>query len=184
MADGEQQGIPGIFERMTGGGDPFPILAALRKSSPVMKFPGDFDFWGVFRYDDAVRVLRDPETFSSMVDARSMRGEKRPPTILFDDPPMHTRMRGLISRAFTPKTIELQRPAIEAAARPHGRRDARDGDAGLHRADRVPAAGDGHREHAGRAGRRHGGRSSAGRTRSSRTSATTWSTRTTTPSPT
>lgn len=117
MAEAEQRGIPGIFERMTGGGDPFPILAALRKTSPVMKFPGDFDFWGVFRYDDAVRVLRDPETFSSQVDARSMRGEKRPPTILFDDPPMHTRMRGLISRAFTPKTIELQRPAIEAAAR-------------------------------------------------------------------
>ena len=35
--------LAGIFERMNGGGDPFPMLAALRKSAPVMKLPGDFD---------------------------------------------------------------------------------------------------------------------------------------------
>ncbi len=97
-------------------GDPFPVFAMLRKSQPVMRLPGSDTFWGVFRYDDVLRILRDPETFSSMVDGRSMRGEKRAPTILFDDPPMHTRMRGILAKAFTPSMIELQRDAIRANA--------------------------------------------------------------------
>ena len=45
-----------------------------------------------------------------------MRGEKRPPTILFDDPPVHTRMRGLLTAAFTPRVIEEQRDAIRENA--------------------------------------------------------------------
>lgn len=97
-------------------GDPFPVFKALRASQPVMRLPGSDTFWGVFRYDDVLRILRDPETFSSMVDARSMRGEKRPPTILFDDPPIHTRMRGILNGAFTPRVIELQRDAIHENA--------------------------------------------------------------------
>ena len=92
--------------------DPFPMFAALRKASPVMKLPGDMNFWAAFKYDDVLRILRDPDTFSSMVDARSMQGEKRPPTILFDDPPVHTRMRGLLTSAFTPRMIEQQRDQI------------------------------------------------------------------------
>ncbi|HEY8172533.1 MAG TPA: cytochrome P450 [Dehalococcoidia bacterium] len=113
VEQGEQSG--GIFDGLLAqGGNPFPIFAQLRKTAPVMKFPGDNGFWGIFKYDDCLRILRDPETFSSMVDARSIRGEKRPPTILFDDAPIHTRMRGLISKAFTPRVIELQREAIQA----------------------------------------------------------------------
>jgi cytochrome P450 len=105
-----------MFESMAGGGNPFPIFQALRATNPVMKLPGDFDFWGIFRYDDCVRILRDPQTFSSMVDSASMRGERRPPTILFDDPPVHTRMRGLLTKAFTPRVLEQQRDAIRANA--------------------------------------------------------------------
>lgn len=104
-----------FFDNPQMMGDPFPLFAMLRKSSPVIQL-GE-GFWGVFRYDDVLRVLRDPETFSSMVDARSMRGEKRPPTILFDDPPVHTRMRGLLTKAFTPRMIEQQREAIEENCR-------------------------------------------------------------------
>jgi cytochrome P450 len=96
--------------------DPFPMFAALRKASPVMKLPGDMNFWAAFRYDDVLRILRDPETFSSMVDARSMQGEKRPPTILFDDAPVHTRMRGLLTSAFTPRMVEQQRDQIHENA--------------------------------------------------------------------
>ena len=110
---------PFSFFNNEGGlaGDPFPMFAGLRKSSPVMRLPGGVDFWAVFRYDDVLRILRDPETFSSMVDARSMRGEKRPPTILFDDPPVHTKMRGILTKAFTPRMIELQRDAIRENAK-------------------------------------------------------------------
>jgi cytochrome P450 len=106
----------GIFDRMNAGGDPFPMFAMIRKSAPAMQLPGVEGFWGVFRYDDCLRILRDPVTFSSMVDATSMRGEKRPPTILFDDPPVHTRMRGLLTSAFTPRVIEEQREAIKENA--------------------------------------------------------------------
>ena len=104
------------FEIFGGIGDPFPVLAGLRKASPVMKLPGDMNFWAAFRYDDVLRILRDPQTFSSMVDARSMQGEKRPPTILFDDPPIHTRMRGLLTAAFTPRMVDEQREQIKENA--------------------------------------------------------------------
>lgn len=112
----QQSALGGIFENLAGAGNPFPIFAALRKTAPVMKFPGEFNFWGVFRYDDCLNILRDPGTFSSMVDSASMRGEKRPPTILFDDAPVHTRMRGLLTKAFTPRVIEEQREAIRRNA--------------------------------------------------------------------
>ena len=107
----------GIFDSMSQGtGDPFPMFAMLRKSAPVMQFPGGQGFWGIFRYEDCLRILRDPVTFSSMVDATSMKGEKRPPTILFDDPPIHTRMRGLLTAAFTPRVVEEQRESIRENA--------------------------------------------------------------------
>ncbi len=102
----------GFFDNLFASGDPFPMFAGLRKSAPVMELPGGMGFWAVARYEDALRILRDPETFSSMVDSRSMRGESRPPTILFDDAPVHTRMRGLLTKAFTPRMIELQRETI------------------------------------------------------------------------
>jgi cytochrome P450 len=105
-----------LFESMAGGGNPFSMFQVLRKTAPVMKLPGDFNFWGIFRYEDCLRILRDPQTFSSMVDSMSLRGEKRPPTILFDDPPIHTRMRGLLTKAFTPRVLEEQRDAIRQNA--------------------------------------------------------------------
>jgi cytochrome P450 len=93
-------------------GDPFGMFAGLRTSAPVFQPPGS-NMWVVSRYEDALRVFRDPETFSSQVGEPPAEGEKRPPTILFDDPPVHTRMRGLLTGAFTPRVIELQRSAIE-----------------------------------------------------------------------
>lgn len=108
--------LGGFFDNPQLNTNPFPFFAALRQNSPVMRM-GDAKFWAVTKYDDVVRILRDHETFSSMVDAASMRGEARPPTILFDDPPVHTRMRGIISKAFTPRTLEAQRPEIERMAR-------------------------------------------------------------------
>jgi cytochrome P450 len=92
-------------------GDPFPLFKTLRAANPVVKM-GD-GFWGIAKYDDVLRILRDPETFSSRVDGRSVRGEPRPPTILFDDAPVHTRMRGLLTKAFTPRMVELQREFIQ-----------------------------------------------------------------------
>jgi cytochrome P450 len=104
-------GAGSLFNVPVFEGDPYPLYKMLRASNPVVQL-GD-RFWGVAKYDDVLRVLRDPETFSSRVSIADERGEKRPPTILFDDPPVHTKMRGLLTKAFTPRMVELQRPFIQ-----------------------------------------------------------------------
>jgi len=104
-------GAPSAFFESAFAGNPYPFFAGIRANAPVMKVP-DADLWIVTRYDDVLRVLRDWETFSSVVTARAA-GEEVSPSILFDDPPIHTRMRGLLTKAFTPRVIEEQRPAIE-----------------------------------------------------------------------
>jgi cytochrome P450 len=91
-------------------GNPYPIFEQLRKNMPVTKL-GEGGFWAVSRYEDVVRVLRDPDTFSSIVGAKAIAGEAQP-SLLFNDPPMHTRLRALIAKAFTPRVVEQQRPAI------------------------------------------------------------------------
>ena len=94
-------------------GDPYPMFAMLRANAPVVKM-GSSGLWAVARYDDVLRVLRDNETFSSEVSADVLRGEPARRSMIFNDPPVHTRLRGLISKAFTPRMIELQRSFVEA----------------------------------------------------------------------
>jgi cytochrome P450 len=101
-----------LFDSPLALADPYPFFAALRANSPVTKI-GPLGLWAVARYDDVLRILRDPETFSSVVGARQMAGEEVPPSMIFNDPPVHTRLRSLISKAFTPRTVELQRDAIQ-----------------------------------------------------------------------
>jgi cytochrome P450 len=49
-----------------------------------------------------------------VVGAKQLSGEAVQPSMLFSDPPIHTRLRGLIAKAFTPRMVEIQRPAIQA----------------------------------------------------------------------
>ena len=46
--------------------NPYPVYARLRREVPVMHLPG-LDMWVVSRYQDVVRILRDPATFSSAI---------------------------------------------------------------------------------------------------------------------
>ena len=68
-------------------------------------------------YDDAAAILRDHDRFSS-VPPRSPFMEERiavfgdAPRLVFSDPPVHTRLRRLVSRAFTPKRIRELEPRI------------------------------------------------------------------------
>ncbi|WP_437685941.1 cytochrome P450 [Sorangium sp. So ce176] len=94
--------------------NPYPVYAALREKAPVCQVePGGF--WAVSRHDDVVYVLKHPELFSSdtMVARTSRQDERlqREPiaisdvNILMSDPPVHTRVRQLVSGAFTPRAI-------------------------------------------------------------------------------
>ena len=93
--------------------NPYPFYEQLRTNSPVTRL-GPLGLWAVAKYDDVLAILRDTETFSSNVSARRLAGEDVPPSMLFEDPPMHTRQRNFIAKAFTPRVVEVQRPAIQA----------------------------------------------------------------------
>lgn len=93
--------------------NPYPFYERLRREAPVSRI-GEMGFWAVATYSDVVTILRDNQTFSSVVGVAALEEDGPRPSMLFNDPPMHTRLRGLISKAFTPKVIELQRPTIQA----------------------------------------------------------------------
>ena len=97
--------------------DPYPTYHRLREEDPVHHSP--LDFWVLTRYEDVAAVLRDPrfikEPLVSMVAARF--GVSVPPgvglSMLDRDPPDHTRLRSLVSKAFTPRVVEGLRPRIQ-----------------------------------------------------------------------
>ncbi len=107
--------------------NPYPAYAALRAEDPV-HFSMAIQAWVLTAYEDCERVLRDHETFSSSSDTASgqlatvLQQQRREfplgevPTVLNSDPPVHTRLRTLLNRAFTPRTIEGLRPRIEEIA--------------------------------------------------------------------
>ena len=97
--------------------DPYPTYRRLRTEDPVHHSP--LDFWVLTRYEDVVAVLRDPrfikEPLAAFVAARF--GVAVPPgvgvSMLDRDPPNHTRLRSLVSKAFTPRVVEGLRPRIQ-----------------------------------------------------------------------
>ena len=94
------------------GGDPYESYERMRRESPVTRL-GDA-FWAVAKFEDVDMILRDWETFSSIVGAKAISGEEPASGMIFNDPPIHTRLRGLIQKAFTPRVVELQRPGVQA----------------------------------------------------------------------
>src|SRR2546427_10875429 len=102
--------------------DPYPTYHRLRSDDPVHHSP--LDFWVLTRYEDVVAVLRDPrfikEPLAAFVAARF--GVAPPPgvglSMLDRDPPDHTRLRGLVSKAFTPRVVEGLRARIQQVVPP------------------------------------------------------------------
>lgn len=89
--------------------NPYALYDQLRTSSPLLRVPPPFDAWMIFDYDSVNWALNDHETFSSRVHA--------PQWFIFFDPPAHTKLRGLISRAFTPRMIANLEPRIRELSR-------------------------------------------------------------------
>jgi cytochrome P450 len=119
--------------------NPYPHYAALRDSDPVHQNP--FGVWMVSRYDDVRSLLRNPTlsvedrhmhptplteiAAEAMGDAADMGSQ----SMLNLDPPAHTRLRRLVSRAFTPRTVERLRSRVEQLV--DTRLDAAERDGGL-----------------------------------------------------
>lgn len=98
--------------------DPYPFYHRLRSDDPVHHSP--LGFWILTRYDDVVMALRDPrfgrKGFEPLLQAVYGSGAGQPgyvTSMLFRDPPDHTRLRGLVNKAFTPRVVEELRPRIQ-----------------------------------------------------------------------
>lgn len=96
--------------------DPYPVLSGLRAASPFVEFDGALVVVG--RHADIGAVLRHPNASSErgkslLAPAVSRRTRERP-SFLSLDPPDHTRLRRLVSKAFTPRTIARLEPRIRA----------------------------------------------------------------------
>jgi cytochrome P450 len=87
--------------------DPYDTWRRLRDEAPVYRNDA-LDFWALSRYADVEAAHRDPVTFSSRHGTvLEMMGPRPYPgnMMIFLDPPDHTRLRALVSRAFTPRRI-------------------------------------------------------------------------------
>jgi len=111
---------PGYFD------DPYAQYALVREADPVHLSP--IGMVMLFRYDDVHRVLRDPslsveernarpvantidEDLQAMFEERRAGGEPR--SMLNLDPPDHHRLRRLVSKVFTPRTVEELHPRVQ-----------------------------------------------------------------------
>jgi len=99
--------------------DPHPYLHRLRELAPVDQTP--IGVWRLTRYADCVRLLTQVPTGVRLTDG-SLPGEGMVPNagparfMLQQDPPNHTRLRKLVSKAFTPRAIERLRARAQEVA--------------------------------------------------------------------
>lgn len=101
--------------------DPYPTYARLRDEAPVYRSP-DGGFYALSRHADVVEGFRDNRRYSSahgvsLDPAASGPNAHRTMSFLAMDPPMHGRMRSLVSRGFTPRRVLDLEPRIRDLAR-------------------------------------------------------------------
>ncbi|MFJ3913332.1 cytochrome P450 family protein [Streptomyces vinaceus] len=104
--------------------DPFPLYRQLREDGPVRRvvIAGALEAWLVTRYEDGLAALSDTRLSSDVRDAADTRLlEQLPGTeresmlgnMLRSDPPDHTRLRRLVSKAFTARRVAEMRPRVQ-----------------------------------------------------------------------
>src|SRR6202030_2832449 len=109
------------LEKLTGEfyADPYPTYRALREHEPVKRLPNGS--WFLTRYDDLVSAYKSTKVFSS--DKRreflpkygdSLLYEHHTTSLVFNDPPAHTRVRRLIMGALSPRAIAGMEPDLIA----------------------------------------------------------------------
>jgi cytochrome P450 len=110
--------------------DPFSTFARMRRDAPIYghKAPDGSTIWYITRYNDVLAILRDDENFckdprntgvptsSGSASRKTTMHRLINENMLFSDPPDHTRLRALVSQAFTPQRIEQQTAFIRQSA--------------------------------------------------------------------
>ena len=98
--------------------DPYPTYRALRDLDPIHRMSDGSYF--LTRYDDCLAVYRDPQTWSSdkKRDFRpnfsdSLLYEHHTTSLVFNDPPYHTRVRKLLAPAFAPRALSALQSRVE-----------------------------------------------------------------------
>ncbi len=97
--------------------DPYPVYARLRDEAPIY-YNEHYDFWALSRYADVEKALLNWETFSNsrsdILELVQSDFDMPPGVMMFQDPPMHTMLRGLMSRVFTPRRMAALEEQIRA----------------------------------------------------------------------
>ena len=91
------------------------VPRAARRTRPATT-TRTLDFWALSRYDDVLAALHDPDTYCSRYGI-TLEQDNPLPMLLTTDPPDHTELRRLVSRAFTPRRVADLEPEIRALAR-------------------------------------------------------------------
>lgn len=98
--------------------NPYPVFRRLRLEDPIHADPSG-QGWVISRYDDVATALTDRRFSAERAAPRNGEKSQANPVqaalalqMLFQDPPNHTRLRALFSKAFTPHRVESLRPQI------------------------------------------------------------------------
>src|SRR5947209_2092908 len=95
--------------------NPYPAYDQMRQGLPVFHL-APFDLWMIFDFEGVKRALVDHGVFSS--DLSHVPGHGNPGEwFIFFDPPRHTKLRALISKAFTPRVVANLEPRIRELSR-------------------------------------------------------------------
>ena len=95
--------------------DPYPAFRRLREEAPLY-YNEQYDFYALSRFEDVERAYLDPKTYISgrgaILELIKANIRMPPGVLIFEDPPIHTVHRGLLSRVFTPKKMNALEPRV------------------------------------------------------------------------
>jgi cytochrome P450 len=95
--------------------DPYPVYRRMRDETPLY-YNENLDFYAVTRFDDVAAVFQDFEAYSSAKGdiLEFIRADMEVPSgvLIWEDPPVHSAHRRILSRVFTPKRIAALEPRI------------------------------------------------------------------------
>lgn len=103
--------------------DPYPTYTRMRAEAPLYR-NDELDFWALSRHEDVLAAFRNPQQLSNRfgvsLDPAAYGPEAhRAMSFLAMDPPRHTRMRSLVSKAFTPRRVAELEESVRAIAKEH-----------------------------------------------------------------